>query len=69
MAHEEHRTTAVENVLGVLRWNNARRLFSNVLKLEKNVLLGAAAELSFVAVLMVAAFLITVAVVLMRGSL
>lgn len=69
MQHEERRTNAIENVLGVLRWSNARRLVSSVLRLEKVVFLGIAAEVTMIATLMLAALLLTFIVVVVRSAL
>jgi hypothetical protein len=56
MAISEIKRTMVDNVFSVLTLDNLKKTFFSTLKIEKNVVLGIAAEIACMAVLMLIVF-------------
>lgn len=55
------------NAIGVLRMENMRRIVSNILRVEKNAVLGVAAETAYALALMLAVFVMALLLTLLHG--
>lgn len=55
------------NVLSVLRMGNMRRILSDILRVEKNAMLGVAAEAAYALALMLVVFVMALLLTLLHG--
>jgi len=61
MSHSERLKEMVNNMLSVLKIENVRSILFSVFRIEKNAILGMAAEVVFMAILMLAVLALAIA--------